>query len=58
MSEILKREGSLVLIMPTDLGMLYLTFSMIIYCQIEDVDRRAEHLWIGDGGAVRMPVTE
>ena len=52
------REGFLVLIMPTDLGMLYyLTFSMPIYGQIEDVDQRAEHLWIGDGGAV-MPVKE
>ena len=43
--------------MPTDFIVLYLTFSMTIYGQIEDVDRRAEHLWIGDGGAV-MPVTE
>jgi len=48
------REGFLVPIMPTDLGMLYLTFSMPIYSHIEDVDRRAEHLRIGDGGAV-MP---
>jgi len=52
------REGFLVLIMPTDLCMLYyLTFSRTIYGQIEDVDQRAEHLWIGDRGAV-LPVTE